>query len=154
LNTNLIGYTFTYNNINNKLTVKGLNDFQLLNVSTCLTLFGFIENTTIGSSSLTLTSINCIDLYPINVIYVASNLLTYNLNKSSVNNQSILCAIPVYTQPYSVIQYHNYNNFRSNLFINNISHINIKLVDEYGRGIDLNGLHFNISLQLDIVSFT
>ena len=153
LNQNLIGYSFNYNSINNKITITSNNDFQLLSSSTCLSLFGFNNNITYNSSSFSLTSLNCVDLYPISVIYIDSNLLTYNLNKNNVNNQSILCCVPVYNQPYSIIQYHNYNNFRSNLFINSISHIDIKLIDEYGESIDLNGLHFNLTIQLDIVQF-
>ena len=154
LNNNLIGYTFTYNNINNKINISCINNFQLLSTSTCLLLLGFNINTTYTSSLLNLVSVNCVDLYPINIIYLYSNLLTYNINKNSINDQSILCAVPIYSQPYSIIQYNNYNNFRCNLFINTISHIDIILKDEYGNTIDLNGLHFNLTIQLDIVQFT
>ena len=154
LNTNLTGYTFTYNSINNKLTIKRLiNEFQLMQISSCSILIGFLLSSSNFSSSLSLTSTNCIDLFPINIVYVSSNLLTYNINKSTSNNQSVLCAIPIFTQPYSVIQYHNYNNFKSNLFINSLSSITIKLLDEYGNAIDLNGCHFNLTLQLDIIQF-
>ena len=154
LNNNLIGYTFYYNSINNKIVISNNNPFQLLNVSTCATLLGFIKNLSINSSGLILTSPNCIDLFPINIIYIESNLLTYNINKSNINNQSLLCAIPVYTQPYSLIQYHNYNGFRCNLFTNRINRITLKLIDEYGIPIDLNGCHFNMTIQIDIVQFT
>lgn len=153
LNQNLIGYSFTYNTINNKITIKSTNDFKILGTSTCLSFLGFVNNTTYISTSSSLTSLNCVDLYPISVIYINSNLLTYNINKNSINNQSILCCVPVYNQPYSIIQYHNYNGFRSNLFVNNISNINIRLMDEQGHIIDLNGCHFNLTIQLDIVKF-
>jgi hypothetical protein len=153
-NSNLTGYTFTYNNINNKITITHINNFQIMNTSTCSQLIGFQANTITTSYGTSLTSINCIDLFPFNVIYIQSNLLTYNINKSSANNQSILCAIPVYSQPYSIIQYTNYNNFRCNLFSNNLYRIAIKLIDEYGKSIDLNGCHFNLSLQIEIVKFT
>ncbi len=154
LNNNLIGYSFYYNSINNKITISCINDFELLDNSTCLLLLGFNKNTTYKSYLSNLISFNCVDLNPINIIYINSNILTYNINKNYINNQTVLCSIPIYSQPYSIIQYYNYNNFKSNLFINSISNIDLKLIDEYGEAIDLNGLNWNITLTLEIVQFT
>ena len=53
-----------------------------------------------------------------------------------------------------MIEYNNVNNFRTNLFINSINKINIRLADDKGNLIDLNGMYFNITIQLDVVQFT
>jgi hypothetical protein len=70
-----------------------------------------------------------------------------------MNNSSILCCIPINDTPYSMIEYNSPNNFRSNLFINSLSKINIKLCDDKGNLIDLNGQYFNMVIQLYVVQF-
>jgi hypothetical protein len=99
-------------------------------------------------------SVNCVNIQTTKRINIASNLITYNINKSTVNNSSILCSIPVNKPAFSLIEYSNTNHFRTNLFINNISSITIKLIDENGTLIDLNGCHYCITLQLDVEQFS
>jgi hypothetical protein len=148
------GFTITYNNITNKLTfVHSTYDFTFNSNSTCLFMLGFMSSTLYISSSLTLTSVNCVNIQFIKRINLASNLITYNINKSTLNNYSILCSLPVNKPPFSIIEYNNINNFRTNLFINNISSIKIKLIDENGNLIDLNGCHFCVTIQLDVEPF-
>jgi hypothetical protein len=150
----MTNFSITYNNINNKFTfVNTTYDFSILSTSTCLNILGF-GSSTYTSTSLSLTSINCVNVNNIKCINVMSNLITYNINKSILNNNSILCCISVNKPPYSIIEYQNPNNFRTNLFINNISSIKIKLVDDNNNLIDLNGLNFNMTLQLDVEKFT
>ena len=148
-------FSITYNNINNKFTfTHSTYDFTLYSnttTSTCLSLLGF--NSSSASMNQTLTSTNCVNVNPVKCINVVSNLITYNINKSFVNNQTILCCIPVNKPPYSIIEYTNQNNFRSNLFVNTISMVKLKLVDEINNIIDLNGLHWSITLQIDVEPF-
>ena len=99
------------------------------------------------------TTLSPLEELELKCINVVSNLLTYNINKSNPNNQSILCCIPITTQPNSIIEYKNNNNFRSNLFINQISNIVIKLMDQNSNILDLNGLDFFLTIQLDIERF-
>ena len=150
----LSGFTITYNNINNKLTFTYLTDFSLLDTSTIFPIIGFKLNTLYVSSSYSLISVNSINMHPIKCINVVSNLMTYNINKSFVNNNTILCCIPINNQPFSLIEYHNINNFRINLFINIISSIKIKLIDDSGNLLNLNGLNFSLTIQLDVEKFT
>jgi hypothetical protein len=143
----------SYDSTTNKFTFTSTTTEFSLNYSTnsCLSLFGFNKTTT--STNKTLTSTNCANVNPVKCINVVSNLITYNINKSFINNQTILCCIPVNKPPLSLIEYTNQNNFRSNLFVNTISIIKLKLVDENNNIIDLNGLHWSITLQLDVEPF-
>ena len=43
--------------------------------------------------------------------------------------------------------------FRTNLFLKYSNNITLRLVDEYNDDINLNGLHFRVTLQLDIEPF-
>ena len=154
LKTLMTGFTISYNSITNKITFShSTYNFTFLSTSTCQEVLGFELKTSYTSSSLSLVSVSCISLISIKCINVVSNLLTYNINKSNPNNQSILCCIPITTQPNSIIEYKNSNNFRSNLFINQISTIVIKLMDQNSNVLDLNGLDFFLTIQLDIERF-
>jgi len=154
LKSSMTGFTISYNSITNKITFShSTYNFTFLSSSTCQEILGFVKNTAYTSSSLSLISKNSVSLIPIKCINVVSNLLTYNINKANPNNQSILCCIPVTTQPNSIIEYKNNNNFRSNLFINQISNIVIKLTDQNNNSLDLNGLDFFLTIQLDIEKF-
>jgi hypothetical protein len=68
-----------------------------------------------------------------------------------VKSKNILCSIPIITQPYSNIVYINNTDFKSNLYTNVISSIQLKLVDQNNNVIDLNGCDWSITLQLDVI---
>jgi hypothetical protein len=154
LTTNMTGFTISYNSITNKLIfTHSTYNFTINSTSTCLTIIGFSALSTYTSTSLTLTSSNCINIQTVKRINIASNLITYNINKANINNYSILCSIPINKPPFSVIEYSNVNHFRTNLFINNISNVKLRLLDENGTLLDLNGCHFCVTLQLDVEPF-
>jgi len=156
LKSNLLsGFTASYDNIQNRFTfTHSTYDFMFMSSSSCLRILGFNNDETISSSSLSLTSINCANVYSIRTIQVNSNLITYNINKIQKNNYCILCSVPITCTPFSLIEYINRTNFRTNLFLNRISNIKIKLTDDNGNLIDLNGCHYSLTLQLDVVNFT
>jgi hypothetical protein len=150
----MTNFTITYNSLQNKLTFfYPNNEFMFMSNSTCFSILGFNNNTTIISTYKTLTSTSCVDLYIIKTIQVNSNLITYNINKLQKNNYCILCSIPVSNQPFSLIEYINRTNFKTNLFVNKIRRIHIKLTDENGNILNLNGCHYVMTLQLDVVDF-
>lgn len=147
-------FIITYDNITNKLKfVHNNNDFMFLSSSLCLNMLGFISKNDIYSSLLTLYSSTCVNIQNIKRVNIQSNLITYNISKNLLNNYSILCSIPINKPPFSVIEFNNTNHFRTNLFINNLSNISIKLIDEFGRLINLNGCHYCLTLQLDVEPF-
>ena len=110
--SDMVGFTISYNQNSNKLTFSHpLNNFMIMSNSSCLSILGFNDNTTVISTSLSLTSINCVNVYNIKTIQVNSNLITYNINKVQRNNYCILCSIPVSSQPFALIEYINRTNF-------------------------------------------
>lgn len=144
----MTNFTITYDEIINKLTfVHSIYNFSFLSSSTCLSMLGFLPLTLITSSSLSLTSSICVSMQTIKRINLQSSLMTHNLNIGDQSNYTILCSIPINNQPFTIIEYENLNNFKTNLFINYLSNIRIKLVDEVGTAIDLNGwsLFFNFT---------
>ena len=150
----MTNFTITYNSLQNKIIFQHANNnFLFMSLSTCLSVIGFNNNSTIISTNQILTSSHCVDLYIIKNIQVNSNLITYNINKLQKNNYCILCSIPVSNQPFSLIEYINRTNFKTNLFVNKIRRIHIKLTDENGNILNLNGCHYVMTIQLDVVDF-
>jgi hypothetical protein len=149
----MISFKITYNVINNKLTFKNDEYFKFYSTSTCYQVLGFIKDNDYLSINNIIKSVNCVNIMSIKRINLQSNFQTNNINKSATNNNSIICSIPVNKPPYSLIEFTNYNNFRINLFINTISFIYIKLVDEHENLVDLNGLNYSLTLQIDVEPF-
>lgn len=147
----------TYDSIINKITfTNSINNFKILSAySTCHNLLGLanndLYNTSVGNY---LTMPGQLNLAQTKLINVVSNFSSCCISNIENNEHDILCCVPVNTNPYSLIQYTNYNNFKINLNTNNINFINIKLMNQDGNSLELNQQYFSITLQLDIVNFT
>jgi hypothetical protein len=155
LNLNL-PLSFTYNAVQNTFTITHPTlNFSFLNSSTCLGLLGFTTDQP-SSSGLTLTSSQSINLATIHCICISTNLETNNINMSNglKNNRNVICSIPIDVAPNSLLIYKPIHNFRVNTFTNIIGNFNIKLEDQNGNQIDLNGLDRSMTIQFDyIVNF-
>ena len=151
----LLGANFNivYNSLDNTYTfTNSLYDFQLLASSNCFEILGFKDGSTYSSTSKSLKSNICINLFTIRNIYISSNnFMLNNVNSSTPNNSSILCSIPISTSQGSIISYSNIFNVTNEVHnTSNLTLLHIKLTDQDGDILDLNGCHFSLTLQLDI----
>ena len=74
-----------------------------------------------------------------------------NIEASEHNKSNIICAIPINVSYNSIISYSNPHNIYSEInSISNLTHLHIKITDQDGDTIDLNGCHFSMSLLLTI----
>lgn len=147
------GFTITYSQLNNGYTfVHSTYDFSFLSSSTCMEILGFNEKVNISSNNKSLSSTNSINLFTIRNIYIQSdNIVTNNINNATVNSKSILASIPIQSGQNSIINFYNIINVKSRINdIRNFSVLNIKLTDQDGDILDLNGCHWSCVLQLDI----
>lgn len=144
-------YTITYDKKTNKFTylINKNNHkviFNFSNDSPYLQL-GFNKNssiTLVHNTSLLCT--NSIQMFDIHALYIRTNFITNNLNSTTKGYTNILQKIPITTGPNSII-YHLPINSHDNLIdIKTFNNINIRLTDEQDRLIDLQGLHFEISI--------
>jgi len=156
LQSNLPRTTVTYSTITGKYTfINSTYNFIIRSqYSTCLSLIGCSTNDLYNTSVLkSLTSFTPANLSPRQCICISSNLPTGNINNQQGSNRSIICSIPIISQPFSLITYNNINGSKFNLYSNFINFINIKLSDQNGSILNLNGQYFSITLQLDIIKF-
>ena len=150
-------FTITYDTIKSKLTFAYLANFSVSNLSTCLELIGFSDVTNIAlldSISNSITSINCINLQTNHCICVGTNFISNSITIKDQKKPTIICCIPINSPPNSMITYINPSNYKINIFSSMFSLINIKLLDQNGTLIDLNGCHWSMTLQLDVIKFT
>jgi hypothetical protein len=148
-----INFNIVYNVLDNTYTfTNSLYDFQFLNTCTCFEMLGFSDNTIYTSISKTLKSNISINLFTIRNIYICSNnFILNNVNSSTPNNSSILCSVPIQSSSGSIITYSNIYNVANEVFnTHNLTLLHIKLTDQDGDILDLNGCHFSLTLQLDI----
>ena len=147
-------FTITFNSITNKITITNSTyDFVILLNSSCLDLIGFSSLSDIYSSNKTLTSNTNVNLQSVQCICIRSNMQTNSITSGNQNNVSTLASIAISNQPFTTIAFINQSNHKINLYNNNLNTISIKLLDQNGNIVDLNGLHWSMTLQLDILKF-
>ncbi len=147
-------YTVTYSSITAKLLFTHTSSNFVIYANTINHILGFSKTTNTTSTANLLYSRDCVNLNQIRAINVEINFPTYNVNIAQPYNSNILATIPVYVAPFSIITYTNNNNFRTNLYVNKLDQIQIRLLDNEGRLIDTNGVQYQMTLQLDCVKFT
>jgi len=153
--SNIMGadYTLTYSSITSKITITHTTNNFIIYADTFNHIIGFSKTTNTTSSGRTLTGRDCVNLNQIRAINVEVNFPTYNVNVAQPYNQNILATIPVFVAPFSIITYTNTNNFRTNLYVNKLDQIQIRLLDNEARLIDMNGIQYQMTLQLDCIKF-
>lgn len=120
-------------------------------------IFGFTNNTDIDFvGAATVVGSKCADLSDsVRGLYIRQNLTS----KSTLDNETgtfsnILARIPIETNPGGIIFYNPHNSIhRSNTWLHSISSVGIKLTNDTNAPIDLNGLHFSVSLLVSFVPY-
>jgi hypothetical protein len=146
-------YTITYSSITSKILITHSSSNFRIYAGTFNHIIGFSKTTNTTSTANILYGRDCVNLNQIRAINVEVNFPTYNINVAQAYNQNIMATIPVYVAPFSIITYQNPNNFRTNLYVNKLDQIQIRLLDNEARLIDLNGINYQMTLQLDCIKF-
>jgi len=147
------GFTITYNASTNKIkiiheeyewTISG-------NTTTCEELIGYTGLNDFPNR-FTFESGKGINLFTVRTLNISSdNFILNNIHTAIPNVASIITSIPVNTTAGGIMIYNNQMNITSLIHdINNISNLHIRLMDQDGDLLDLNGLHWSIKLLLTI----
>ena len=148
----------TYNAITNKFLFLNTlsNNFKFpTEYTTCIEPLGLSTNVLYNTSIFgELNSGFSINLATVRAINIVTNYSSGNLSILEQNNFNTLASIPVVALPNSLIYYENSNDFKTNLYLGEINNINIKFTDQDNNSIDLNGLYYNLTLQVDILRFS
>lgn len=146
------GWDMSYNAVTNKVTFSSIYDFSM-NVASMNHALGFSETEAQGSTSKMLTSTGGINLNQIRAINFEIDMPATTMNVAQPLNQNILATIPVVTQPYGMIQYENPNQFRINMYCGQMNMVKVKFIDNQGNLINMNGVNWQATLQIDVQQF-
>lgn len=149
-----VAYTITFDPITCKIRFEHTTTNFIIYASSFNHIIGFSKTTNSTSVSRILVGRDCVNLNQIRALNIEVNFPTYNVNVAQPQNQNILATIPVFVAPFSIITYTNTNNFRTNLYVNKLDQIQIRIVDNSGLLVNLNGINYQMTLQLDCVKFT
>lgn len=147
-------YTITYNSITSKILITHTTSDFIIYAATINHVIGFSKTSNTTSTANLLFGRDCVNLNQIRALNIEINFPTYNVNVAQAYNQNILATIPVFVAPFSIITYQNPNNFRTNLYVNKLDQIQIRILDNESRLVDMNGVNYQMTLQLDCVKFT
>ena len=131
----------------------GASVVKILESSTALDLIGVVGSKTIVKSSTKgLISENAIDLNDsIHGLYVRQNIATKGtLDTEEGIFSNILARIPITTNAGGIIFYQQ-EPHETMISIPMIQTIGIRLTDDKHRSINLNGLHFQLSLKISFI---
>lgn len=147
-------YNITYSTTTSKLLFTHTTSNFTIYPNTFNHAIGFSKTFETTSIANILYSRDVVNLNQIRALNIECNFPTGNVNVAQANNLNILATIPVYVAPFSIINYQNPNNFKTNLYINKLDQIQIRIIDNDGRLINLNGINYQMLLQLDCIKFT
>ena len=141
------------NNLNTK--VLQVDFFFLDSIKSCNVEMGFEPLNHQFSSDTAETfrfSENVIDINgSIHGVYIRSNLVSSGtLDSQNGTLSNILARLPINVQSGGII-FGEDNNHKSIVDLKYINTITIRLTDERNRLLDLNGLHFQVAIQLDFI---
>ena len=147
-------YTITYSSITSKILITHSTTNFIIYAGTFNHIIGFSKTTNTTSIANLLYGRDCVNLNQIRALNIEINFPTYNVNIAQPYNQNILATIPVFVAPFSIITYENINNFRTNLYVNKLDQIQIRILTNENNLVDMNGINYQMCLQLDCVKFT
>ena len=145
-------YSITNNSNGNQLRV----DFFFANsIKSCNIEMGFapLNHKFFSDTTETLRySQNVIDINgSIHGVYIRSNLVSKGtLDSQNGTLSNILARLPINVQSGGII-FGDHNHHKSIVDLKYINTITIRLTDERNRLLDLNGLHFQVAIQIDFL---
>ena len=151
-NYNYKNWTITYNNKFNKFTfIHQFHNFTFLDSSNCFEMIGFKVGSSYVSSLLKLESNICCNMFTIKNIYVSSdNFILNNVDSNNHNRSNIVCSIPV-RGLYNSILFYEDSSKHLVYKLDNIVNLHIKLTDQNNNLLDMNDIHYTLTIEITIV---
>lgn len=150
------GWDLSYNAITNKVTfdlsASISSGFTIYADGTLNHALGFSDTTNTVSVAGKATSTSGINLNQIRAINMEIDMPTPSINVAQPNNNNILATIPVAVQPYGMILWDNPNQYKINMYCEKMNMIKVKFIDNLGNLINMNGVNWQATIQIDVVN--
>ena len=149
------GLSISYSKITNKVTFAHTTTSYYITGLLFIELLGFTSGVLYNSNLLSVTSPFCINLHNNTSINVETSLSTYNISNipNMKQNRSILANIPITCAPFNLIIYKDANKNKCNIYMGQLNKISIRLLDNKGNLLNMNGMDYELILQIDVIPF-
>ena len=153
LNTNAVliadGFTFSYSQITKMLKITNtLTDFTILKNPSTIDL-GLTELSSTGNVLQATKVINLI--FTQNIYADFGELNTANMLSLSKRQSSVLARVPICGEFGSVLTWTNINGYYSKLSATNCAMFHVRLIDDKGRLLQLNGLNWSCTVEISFI---
>jgi len=138
----------TYSKITNKISMTGSSELVLSANSTCHRLLGFSKGIH-SSTANVLTSDRTVNVAGVSSIFIHTNLLTDSIDSRTGGYSNLLARIPVDASRNGFLNYSPDIPFHAMIANKTIDFITVSLEDDDNNAIDLNGQHYQLTLQFD-----
>jgi len=138
----------TYSKITNKISMTGSVPFTISAASTCHRLLGFSKGIHSSFNNI-LTSNQTVNVAGVSSIFIHTNLFTDSIDSRTGGYSNLLARIPVDASRNGFLNYSPDISFQSMIANRTIDFITVSLEDDDNNNIDLNGQHFQLTLQFD-----
>jgi len=147
INAGIIDVTITISNITGTIQISSTGTLQFLSVgSTIYSVLG-LETGTDYTAPFTAP-------YPLNLLgtlrlrVCSYELITYNLDSTSMTTLNVLATIPIESATFGVILYDNISNIKTRLNNSQLDGFDILILDDNNNPINFNGVPWCISLLI------
>ena len=128
-----------------------INKFKITSIVSTMSIsapfFGFKA----GQEGTVIIAANCFRFGGITSILIGSNFILDSVDSYALHVSNIIARVPVDVPPGGFISYTNSNSYKQHLGSDYFSTIQLSLLDENRNRIDLQGLHWSTTLQLDFI---
>ena len=108
---------------------------------------GFPKTTPVSTTEY--TSLNCANLNSSDNLYIFSQALSfYTPAIFQTERNNVIQVVPILVNPFNFIFYENQQQIDFPTDFQTISTFDVKLIDDYGQVVDLNGLDWTFEIQL------
>lgn len=144
-------FNITFSTITNKITFNNsLYDF-IINPSSIYEVIGLDENVIYSSNNKIFTCPYCCNFNGSqNLNITIENINTNNLDSFTKTQTNIIHSIPI-DLTSSTIKFIKGNDHEIPLKINYLDYIHINLIDDKNNLINLNGKHFNLTIEFSVL---
>lgn len=149
------GISVSLNKQNGRFTFTHTSPFIIYPTSTCYEIIGLKRDMTYESIGNSMNADFPCNFAGITRIKVSSSMLsTYSMDSVSSGFNNTLQTISVNSGSFGILLYENSHGYKALLRNKVIDYFDIRIYDDNENLIDFNGVHWNMTLQLDIVRKT
>lgn len=145
-----VGYTITYNSITTKITMTKASSFTINASSSASTVNSIMGLGITDLSGTSITMPNVVNFIPLQRINFRSNYFKFGCYSTVDQSNDIFLPLQNNAGQNSIINYVNQTQNKFLIQDRNITTFIINVSDDYGQLLNMNGVNWYMTIQIDI----